>query len=72
MTSAADRLIREGRDRGRAEGRCELVQRQLTRRFGPLSAAHEETLHAASPEDLERWALRLLDARSIDEVFARD
>jgi len=76
MTTAADRLIREGRDRGRAEGRaegrCELVQRQLARRFGPLGAAHEATLRAASPEDLERWALRLLDAATIDQVFARD
>ncbi|MBI5852755.1 MAG: DUF4351 domain-containing protein [Planctomycetes bacterium] len=72
MTTSAERLRREGRAEGRAEERRELVLRLLTRRFGALPAAHEGILRAASPEDLERWAMRLLDARSIDEVFGSD
>jgi len=82
VMNAAERLRREGRAQGlvqgqaqgQAQGRIEerhaLVSRLLTRRFGPLAPAHEETLRNADPDQLERWALRLLDARSIDEVFA--
>ncbi len=58
----------------RLEGRQEEAERifrlQLDRRFGNLPAWVEDKIAAASTESIERWALRLLDARSLDEVFA--
>ncbi|WP_432280348.1 DUF4351 domain-containing protein [Rivihabitans pingtungensis] len=45
------------------------MQRQLTRRFGELSAAQQARLAAATPAQLETWGDRVLDAASLDEVF---
>ncbi|MBI5852554.1 MAG: Rpn family recombination-promoting nuclease/putative transposase [Planctomycetes bacterium] len=70
--SVAEELMTTTAERLRREASLQLVQRLLTRRFGPLAPSHEEILRAASAEDLERWALRLLDARSIEEVFVGD
>jgi len=46
-----------------------LLQRLLSRRFGPLS---QETLtrpRRASPEQLETWTDLLLDAWRLEDVF---
>ncbi len=63
-----------GREEGRAEGTHQALERvlsaQLTRRFGELPAWASEKLTGATSEVLERWSLQLLDARSLDEVFA--
>ncbi|KAI5915489.1 hypothetical protein [Thauera sp. 2A1] len=40
------------------------------RRFGPLSAAVTDRLVKAAPDQLERWAERVLDAATLDDVFA--
>ncbi|WP_216352453.1 DUF4351 domain-containing protein [Aquaspirillum sp. LM1] len=68
---------KEGRQEGRLEGRLEgeqtgearLLQRLLTRRFGALPADCVARIRAASPEQLERWSDRVLDAHSLTEVF---
>jgi hypothetical protein len=54
---------------GRAEGRVELLQRQLTRRFGPLSTEAAERLSAATIEELDAIGERLLTARSLEEAL---
>jgi predicted transposase YdaD len=64
----------EGEEQGRVEGRVEgehrLLSKQLERRFGPLPEAVMARLTAAGSEELERWGVRLLTARSLAEVFA--
>jgi flagellar biosynthesis/type III secretory pathway protein FliH len=60
----------EGRQEGRQEGEALLLQRELARRFGPLPAPIVERIAAASPADLERWGDRVLDAVSLEAVFA--
>ena len=60
----------EGIREGRVEGERTVLERQLRRRFGPLSPAAAERLREASAADLEAWAERLLDARTPDDVFA--
>lgn len=60
---------REGRREGKREGKRSLLERQLTHRFGPLSRAVRERLVAASSEQLDAWALRVLDVASLDAVF---
>lgn len=66
--------LAQGRAEGRAEGqtaaRVDLLHRQLTRRFGPLPAWVAERLAAASPARLEALCDRVLDAPTLDAVFA--
>lgn len=60
----------EGKAEGKAEGRAELLLRLIARRFGRgAAAAHEERLRAASIDELDLWAERVLDAATIDAVF---
>jgi hypothetical protein len=56
-------------EKGRQEGAMVLLRRLLTQRFGPLSDEVEQRLQAATVQDLERWADRVLDAQHLDEVF---
>jgi predicted transposase YdaD len=70
------RGIEKGREEGRAEGRTQgsraLLVRLLTARFGPLPGAVTERLACATTEQLERWAERVLDADSLDDVFTEN
>ena len=59
----------EGRQEGRQEGEALLLQRLLTRRFGALPADRVTQIRAASSEQLERWSDRVLDAKTLAEVF---
>lgn len=47
-----------------------VLSRQLERRFGPLDSSVTERLRKANAPELERWTDRILDARSLDDVFA--
>lgn len=58
-----------GLAKGRAEGEQKLLLRQLRYRFGDLPASTLEKITAADEPLLERWAERLLGARTLDEVF---
>lgn len=62
----------EGRTEGRAEGIAIVLVRQLNRRFGPLSAAVTDRIGNATADQLERWTERVLDARTLDDVFAQN
>jgi len=46
-----------------------MLRRLLTQRFGPLPDRVEQRLQAATVQNLERWADRVLDAQRLDEVF---
>ena len=69
MAGMIQRAHDEGMRLGRMDGERTLLERQLGRRFGPLSPAVAERLHNASASDLEAWADKVLDARAIDDVF---
>lgn len=62
--------IERGLARGRQEGEAQLLLRQLTRKFGPLSGDTRARLEAADAEQLLIWGERLLTAVSLDEVFS--
>ena len=59
----------DGRVEGRVEGAREVLLRQLTRKFGPLTQADQARVHAATPEQLSRWADRLLDLETLPALF---
>lgn len=56
---------------GLAEGRAELILKQLTMRFGELPEGVRATVQAASIEQLDRIGERLLTAASLEEVLGK-
>ena len=61
--------IARGMQQGIQQGEALLLQRLLTRRFGTLSVTQLASIAAATPAQLESWGDRVLDAKSLDEVF---
>ncbi|WP_342117204.1 hypothetical protein [Pseudoduganella sp. OTU4001] len=59
----------EGREEGRLAGMRALLCAQLAQRFGQVSDAVRGRVEAGTPEDLQRWCLAVVTARSIEEVF---
>jgi len=55
---------------GRADGGATLLLRQLERRFGRVPAMVRDRVRTATTDDLEAWADAVLDAESLDAVFA--
>jgi len=68
----AQRKKEEGRAEGHAEGRRTLLLKLLTLKFGPPSDAVQARVEAASLEDTDRWAERILTATTIEDVFATE
>jgi hypothetical protein len=60
---------RIGFKKGVAQGEISILRRQLTRRFGPLPEWAEERLTHAELPQLEAWADRVLEAKTLEEVF---
>ena len=60
----------KGKLEGRLEGQTKLLVRLLTKRFGPLSAATQAQLDNATTDQLEHWADAILDAPTLEAVFA--
>jgi hypothetical protein len=58
-----------GRQQGRKEALCDMLEIQLERRFGPLPPPVRERLQQAEPDDLKAWGSALLDAPSLERVF---
>jgi hypothetical protein len=61
---------RKGIEIGREEGERKIVLRQIAKRFGPVPATAREHIDALPASKLERLALRLLDATSLNELLA--
>ena len=63
--------LRERRLEGRLEGESTLLQKLFERRFGPLPDWARQRLAEATSEQLEAWALEVLDADTLEDVFAK-
>ena len=80
-SKAAEQLVAEGMRKGFAQGfqlgfkigevrgAARVLLLLLEHRFGPLSEATRRRVCGASLPLLELWAVRVLDARSLDEVL---
>jgi len=62
--------LQQGIEQGMLSGERQVLTRLLTRRFGPLPAAVLQQLEQAGTDQLERWADNVLDAPTLDDVFA--
>ena len=73
MTGMFQRAREEGRTEGmhlgHIAGERTVLERQLRRKFGTLPPVVGARLGKASASDLEAWAVNVLDADTIDEVF---
>lgn len=81
MKTFIDEYIEQGRKKGRKEGRKEgrqegrqeagykILSNQLTHRFGTLPEWATEKIDSANIDTLEKWSLRLLTAKKLDEIF---
>ena len=70
MMGFAQRYTEKGIQQGMLSGERQVLTRQLTRRFGPLPAAVLQQLEQANTDQLERWADKILDAPTLEDVFA--
>nr|VFK66324.1 MAG: protein of unknown function (DUF4351) [Candidatus Kentron sp. UNK]VFK71958.1 MAG: protein of unknown function (DUF4351) [Candidatus Kentron sp. UNK] len=64
------KALREGEARGEARGEAKLLLRMLPQRFGPLPDEISEQIHRADSSTIENWADRVLNAKSLEEVFS--
>ncbi|WP_228894460.1 DUF4351 domain-containing protein [Pseudoduganella aquatica] len=62
--------LEKGEAKGRLRGQAELIEIQLTERFGELPAPIRRRLEEADTEQLSRWGRALLNAGSLDDVFS--
>ncbi|MDM8537619.1 DUF4351 domain-containing protein [Desulfobacterales bacterium HSG17] len=56
-------------EEGKREGEISLFKRLLTRRFGSFPAWTSERLKKADIKDIEIWTDRILDAKSVEDIF---
>ena len=63
-------IERIGEKKGEKKGEAKILTRQIQRRFGDLPAWASEKIAQAEPPSLEEWSLRILDASTLDGVFA--
>lgn len=64
--------LERGREQGRREGEAQLLRRLLEQRFGDLPKWVDARLQDALPAQIEGWAGRLLEARSLKSLFDGD
>lgn len=73
LQEGRQRGLQEGRQEGEHEGRLLAMRKMLcahlAQRFGQFDEVAGRRIEAASIEDLERWCLAVVSARTIDEVF---
>lgn len=60
----------EGVQKGLQQGEIALLKRQLQRRFGELPFIYAQRIANANAETLLEWGDKILDAKTLEEVFA--
>ncbi len=65
----AEELRAEGREQGVLQGRRDLLLRLLRRRFGELPQSAIERVNTAAVEQIDAWAVSLLDAQTLAEAL---
>ena len=64
--------MEKGMEKGIGQGQARLLRLQLQQRFGLIPPEIAARIEDGRPEQLERWALRILNAASLDDVFRTD
>jgi len=61
--------IEKGIEKGILAGEVKLLHKLLTLRFGPLPTWVDDKLATAKAPDLEAWGVRMLEAKTLEQVF---
>lgn len=69
VVTVYEQLVEEGRVKGRAEGRTELLLEQLAIKFGPLPPAVTARVKQADVTEVTTWAARMLTAATLAETL---
>jgi len=69
MSIAAEEWKAEGKAEGKVEGQIRTLSRLIERRFGALSDALRARLESADLVTLDLWTDRVIDAKTLDEIF---
>ena len=69
MEKGIEKGMEKGLYLGNLKGEAAVLQRLLTKRFGPLSKTIQTRLDTATLEQLQRWTDRVLDAPSLVSIF---
>ncbi len=72
VSIAARQWMAEGREKGHAEGRAEMLLCMFRRKFGEVPDAVDERVRDAGIDQLDQWGERFVDAATLDQVFAAD
>jgi hypothetical protein len=56
---------------GKAEGKAEMLMRQMRHRYGTPPETAIATVLAAQPTDLDLWADAIFEAESLDDLLSR-
>jgi ABC-type cobalt transport system substrate-binding protein len=56
---------------GKAEGKAEMLMRQMRHRYGALPESAVATILEAQPADLDLWADAIFEAGSLDGLLSR-
>lgn len=67
MTMTLAEMLKE---QGRMEEKRRMLLRQLQKRFGELPPSIAQRIADAKIEELDAWAMSILDVRSLEEMFA--
>ena len=70
MGTVLEEMAANAEAKGEAKGKAEALLKLLRRKFTRLPAAVPAQVGAAAPEQLDSWLEAVLDAESLDEVFA--
>ena len=62
--------MQKGMEKGIEKGRAQILLDLLTHRFGPLPKAIVARIESGPSTDIDRWARRVLEAGTLDEVFS--
>jgi hypothetical protein len=70
VSSFEEFLLEKGEEKGIKQGESTLLSLLLETRFGAMPAAIQQRIATASTDQIQNWAKRVLEARSLDDVFA--
>lgn len=61
----------EGLAEGKAEGKAGMLKSQLEAKFGSIPKWALARIHSATSDQLDRWALKTLNAASLEQVIRK-
>ncbi len=68
MGSFYQEALAEGEAKGEARGLVKAFSNLAREKFGPIPEEIDATLRQASPEDINRWLLAILNAKNVNDI----